>query len=107
MLAPRHKAVGDWIAQNTDREATVYADPLGLAYWMGAIGHREWEGRWSGPYPEMREEWEMTGCILGLLECAGPPENLFDYYVVEYEPDVSWLRLVHSNKGVNVYEMVH
>lgn len=106
MLAPRHKAALEWIEANTDREATVYADPNGLAYWAGAISHREWIGRWSAPYPAIRAEWDATGCILGLLDCPGPPENLFDYYIVEYEPDVPWLRLVHTNEGVNVYEMV-
>jgi hypothetical protein len=107
MLQPRHKLAGDWIREHTPREATFYADPLGLAYWVGALGHRDWTGRWSAPYPGKQAEWDATGCILGLIECDGPPPSPFDYYVTDYAVDVPWLRAVYSDQGVNVYEMVY
>ena len=99
--------VGEWIAANTPQESTVYADPNGLAYWMGAISHREWHGRWAGPVPGKEKEWEITGCILGLLDCANEPpvSSLFNYYVVEYQ--APGLRSLYSYEGVNVYEMVY
>jgi len=82
LTAPRLAAVR-WIEQNTARDAYVVAHPRSLAYWVGAVGQRRWEGSWPVPLVGREHEEQARECAMGWRSGCDPLEYR-DRYGVDY-----------------------
>lgn len=71
------------IERETPRDSYIMAHPRGLAYWIGALGHRQWEGTWGMPIVENRAEDMARQCAFGWRDNCDPYE-LRDKYGVDY-----------------------
>jgi len=71
MVTPDNLAAVEWIGENTPADAHVYAHPMGLGYYVGALSPRMWTGSWGGlPPAALQGPYHAALCDFGWERCA-------------------------------------
>lgn len=84
----------------------MYAEPRGMAYWIGALAPREWYGLWGAPLIGREQQWENTECVMGRIANCEPYKE-WDYYVADVPVVSPVLALIYQNSEVWVYRYVN